>query len=77
MEAYSYIITLEKNLCFSNKAQYSHILWSSNFSPMCMLEINSYNCTYRDIYNYAYKQDNEILFRIIAYKIQLYKMTDI
>ena len=77
MEAYPYIITLEKNLCFSYEAQYSHILWSSNFSPMCMLKINSNNCTYRDIYNYAYKQDNEILFRIITYKIQLYKMTDI
>ena len=77
MEAYPYIITLEKKLCYSYKAQYSHILWSSNFSLMCMLEINSYNCTYGDIYNYAYKQENGILFRIIAYKVQLYKMTDI
>ena len=41
MKAYPYIGTLEKKLCFSYKAQYSHILWSSNFSLICMLEINS------------------------------------
>ena len=44
-----------KKLSFSCKAQYSYILWPSNFSLICMLEINSYNCIYGDIYNYTYK----------------------
>lgn len=66
----------KKKLCFLIKLN-THTSYGPAISVLCMLEINSYNCTYGDIYNYAYKQENGILFRIIVYKVQLYKMTDI